>query len=54
METSAKSSTNVTELFVAIAKKLPKTEAPVVADQSNLTLQSAVADSDEKKKKKCC
>ena len=53
METSAKSSTNVTELFVAIAKKLPKTEAPANAnDQPGLTLNPDGVT--EPTKKKCC
>ncbi|KAH3767180.1 Rab GTPase [Pelomyxa schiedti] len=51
METSAKSNTNVNELFVAIAKKLPKTP-PIRQDKiSALTLQNTPIDP---KRKKCC
>lgn len=53
METSAKSSTNVTELFVAIAKKLPKTETPVSPnEQPGLILNPDGVT--EPPKKKCC
>jgi len=53
METSAKSNTNVTELFVAIAKKLPKTQAPKQAAHSALSLQASVPDEPEEKSCKC-
>eukprot|EP01111_Echinosteliopsis_oligospora_P014729 TRINITY_DN561_c0_g1_i2.p2 TRINITY_DN561_c0_g1~~TRINITY_DN561_c0_g1_i2.p2 ORF type:complete len:212 (-),score=69.65 TRINITY_DN561_c0_g1_i2:1732-2367(-) len=39
METSAKTAANVNELFVAIAKKLPKTQAPARPSSSRLSIQ---------------
>lgn len=42
METSAKTNENVSELFVEIAKKLPKTQAPKAAVHSTLSLQATV------------
>jgi len=53
METSAKTNANVTELFVAIAKKLPKTQAPKQAAHSTLSLQATVPDEPEEKGCKC-
>jgi len=53
METSAKTNANVTELFVAIAKKLPKTQAPKPAAHSTLSLQATVPDEQEEKGCKC-
>jgi len=50
METSAKSNVNVTELFVAIAKKLPKTQAPKQPVHSTLSLQATVPDEQEEGK----
>jgi len=40
METSAKTAANVNELFVAIAKKLPKTPVPVIPTSTRLVLPS--------------
>jgi len=53
METSAKTNANVTELFVAIAKKLPKTQAPKQQAHSTLSLQATVPDEPEEKGCKC-
>ena len=50
METSAKANTNVTELFVAIAKKLPKTQAPKQPVHSTLSLQATVPEEEENTK----
>jgi len=50
METSAKTNSNVTELFVAIAKKLPKTQAPKQPVHSTLSLQATVPDDQEEGK----
>jgi len=50
METSAKANTNVTELFVAIAKKLPKTQAPKQPVHSTLSLQATVPEEEESSK----
>jgi len=44
METSAKTNLNVTELFVAIAKKLPKTQTTKPPVHSTLSLQATVPD----------
>lgn len=46
METSAKTNENVSELFVEIAKKLPKTQAPKAAVHSTLSLQATVPEDD--------
>jgi len=50
METSAKSNTNVTELFVAIAKKLPRNQTPKQQVHSTLSLQATVPDEQEEGK----
>jgi len=52
METSAKTAANVNELFVAIAKKLPKT-APKPTT-TTLTVQPVQEKSSTKKKAGCC
>eukprot|EP01112_Ceratiomyxa_fruticulosa_P020973 TRINITY_DN7285_c0_g1_i1.p1 TRINITY_DN7285_c0_g1~~TRINITY_DN7285_c0_g1_i1.p1 ORF type:complete len:209 (-),score=38.88 TRINITY_DN7285_c0_g1_i1:236-862(-) len=44
METSAKTAANVNELFVAIAKKLPKTPVPVRPTSTRLVLPSGNED----------
>jgi len=59
METSAKTAANVNELFVAIAKKLPKTQAPNTRPNSaRLTIQPIEPDANKQKapnqKKGCC
>jgi GTPase SAR1 family protein len=51
METSAKTASNVNELFVAIARKLPKEAAP--AGQAGLSLADASGAGDSKKSG-CC
>ena len=51
METSAKSSDNVTELFVAIAKKLPKTPPKPITSRVDLDKKS---DLNDDKKGGCC
>ena len=53
METSAKTAINVNELFVAIAKKLPKTTAPR-PDSQRLTIDAAEAAQSGQKKGGCC
>eukprot|EP00019_Armaparvus_languidus_P000440 CAMPEP_0168589616 /NCGR_PEP_ID=MMETSP0420-20121227/6107_1 /TAXON_ID=498008 /ORGANISM="Pessonella sp." /LENGTH=200 /DNA_ID=CAMNT_0008625175 /DNA_START=76 /DNA_END=678 /DNA_ORIENTATION=- len=52
METSAKTAANVNELFVAIAKKLPKTTAPR-PDSQRLTIDAAEAAQSGKKSGGC-
>jgi len=42
LETSAKTNVNVTELFVEIAKKLPKVQEPKAQAHSTLSLQATV------------
>jgi len=61
METSAKTAANVNELFVAIAKKLPKTPAPINSRNSaRLNIQPIESDQTNTKKagakqnKPCC
>jgi len=63
METSAKTAANVNELFVAIAKKLPKTQSPNRPNSTKLSIQPTENDtsagSGAKKngtptKKPCC
>jgi len=60
LETSAKTAANVNELFVAIAKKLPKTQAPNNRPNSaRLTIQSTDTDANKQKtanqkKTGCC
>eukprot|EP01105_Mastigella_eilhardi_P022562 TRINITY_DN5563_c0_g1_i1.p1 TRINITY_DN5563_c0_g1~~TRINITY_DN5563_c0_g1_i1.p1 ORF type:complete len:221 (-),score=70.50 TRINITY_DN5563_c0_g1_i1:69-704(-) len=49
METSAKTNTNVNEMFAAIAKKLPKTVTPAAQNRVPLTMPPP-----DQKKKKCC
>jgi len=50
METSAKTAANVNELFVAIAKKLPKTQAPNTRPNSaRLTIQPIEPDANKQK-----
>jgi len=49
METSAKSGVNVNEVFVAIAHKLPKSEAPKPKPEVDLKNNE-----DPNKKKPCC
>jgi small GTP-binding protein len=50
METSAKTAANVNELFVAIAKKLPKTQAPTNRPNSaRLTIQPVEPDANKQK-----
>jgi small GTP-binding protein len=54
METSAKDSLNVDEIFVGIAAKLP---APPKSDPDNITLKSATRNLQQQQaaqKKKCC
>jgi len=51
METSAKTAANVNELFVAIAKKLPKTQGP---RPTPLPLDDTVKKGDNQGGKKCC
>merc|ERR1719198_1963557 len=51
METSAKTASNVNELFVAIARKLPKDSVP--AGQAGLSLTDA-GGAHENKKSGCC
>jgi GTPase SAR1 family protein len=51
METSAKTASNVNELFVAIARKLPKDSVP--AGQAGLSLTDAGGAVDTKKSG-CC
>ena len=55
IETSAKTNDNVTELFVAIAKKLPKTQPPKPAAHPTLSLQAVVPEEngDQNNGKKC-
>lgn len=53
METSAKSSLNVTELFTAIAKKLPKTDSPSGA-QSNANRGVNLQGSDQRSSSSSC
>jgi len=58
METSAKTAANVNELFVAIAKKLPKTQAPNRPPSARLTIQPIEAEKANNQKpaksKVCC
>jgi len=58
METSAKTAANVNELFVAIAKKLPKTQAPNRPPSARLTIQPIESDAAKTQKpvksKPCC
>jgi len=49
METSAKSGVNVNEVFVAIAHKLPKSEAPKPKPEIDVK-----GNEDDNKKKSCC
>jgi len=53
METSAKAATNVNEIFVAIAQKLPKSSAPRPVAGSNVLL-TAPDDRTRSKSKPCC
>jgi GTPase SAR1 family protein len=50
METSAKTAANVNELFVAIAKKLPKTPAPR-QDSARIAIQPV---DNQDKRRGCC
>jgi GTPase SAR1 family protein len=51
METSAKTGINVNEIFVAIAKKLPKNEAPRGARASGVDLNK---EEEKPKNEGCC
>eukprot|EP01101_Sappina_pedata_P010182 TRINITY_DN634_c0_g1_i1.p1 TRINITY_DN634_c0_g1~~TRINITY_DN634_c0_g1_i1.p1 ORF type:complete len:199 (-),score=53.70 TRINITY_DN634_c0_g1_i1:110-706(-) len=53
LETSAKAATNVNELFVAIAKKLPKTPPPL-AQKILISPVDDTADRAQAQKKSCC
>lgn len=53
LETSAKSAQNVNELFVAIARKLPKTAAPR-PDSQRIHIDAAEAAQAGSKKNGCC
>jgi len=52
METSAKTATNVNELFVAIARKLPKTAPQPRAGAQGLVIAPSTAPAESKKG--CC
>jgi len=52
METSAKTAANVNELFVAIAKKLPK--APPKPSPATLSVQPVTNEKNKQKKSGCC
>eukprot|EP01006_Ploeotia_vitrea_P041354 TRINITY_DN66504_c4_g4_i1.p2 TRINITY_DN66504_c4_g4~~TRINITY_DN66504_c4_g4_i1.p2 ORF type:complete len:188 (-),score=95.72 TRINITY_DN66504_c4_g4_i1:85-648(-) len=54
METSAKTNHNVTELFTAIARKLPKNNKPAQSAGGNGKSVQLIAPEQDKKKKKCC
>jgi len=53
IETSAKTNINVRELFLAIARKLPKDNAETTRKDKGILLDSDF-DGDRRKKKKCC
>ena len=53
LETSAKTNANVTELFVAIAKKLPKTQPPKPTSHPTLSLQAVEPQKPEDSKCNC-
>merc|ERR1712063_69907 len=54
METSAKTATNVNELFVAIARKLPKNQGGPQRESTKLTIQPIEDNQDDRKKGGCC
>merc|ERR1712137_1476188 len=54
METSAKTAANVNELFVAIAKKLPKSQGGPQRESTKLTIQPIEDNQDDRKKGGCC
>ena len=54
METSAKTAANVNELFVAIAKKLPKNQGGPTRESTKLTIQPIDDGQDDRKKSGTC